>query len=199
MLALLTTAADALIPLVWSTSVEFGGLGLSPASIGLWMSVYGCTNGVVQYLLFQRLISLFGPRAILLISVSTCAIIYALFPFESLALRHAPGGLKVAGKFLIMSQLTSLGIAQMGFSAVYMFISSSVPNKRSLGAANGFAQTVASIQCMVGPAVADWLFSFSLMNNVLGGNFAYVILVILVGVGLCISMQLPRKLWIHHT
>jgi hypothetical protein len=79
-----------------------------------------------------------------------------------------------------------------------MYISSAVPNKRSLGAANGLAQTVVSLQRMIGPAVADWLFAFSLMNNVLGGNFAYVILVVLVGVGLCISAQLPRNLWTHN-
>ena len=78
-----------------------------------------------------------------------------------------------------------------------MYIASAVPNKRSLGAANGLAQTVASLQRMIGPAVADWLFAFSLMNNVLGGNFAYVILVGLVGLGLCISAQLPRNLWTH--
>ena len=52
MLSLLTMAASALIPLVWSTSVAYGGLGLSPASIGLWMSWYGCMNGAVQYFFF---------------------------------------------------------------------------------------------------------------------------------------------------
>jgi len=78
-----------------------------------------------------------------------------------------------------------------------MYISSAVPNKRSLGTTNGLAQMVVSIQRMVGPAAADWLFAFSLTNNVLGGNFAYVILVILVGVGLCISLQLPQKMWTH--
>ncbi|KAF8267251.1 major facilitator superfamily domain-containing protein [Lactarius quietus] len=187
MLALLTKASIALIPLVWSTSVKFGGLGMSPASIGLWMSVYGCISGVVQYVFFPHLISRFGPRSVVLTSVSVCALTYVLFPFENLALGHAPRGL----------HLTSLGIAEMGSSAIYMYISSAVPNKRSLGAANGLAQTVVSIQRMAGPAVADWLFAFSLMNNVLGGNFAYVILVVLVGVGLCISAQLPRKLWTH--
>ncbi|KAH9005473.1 hypothetical protein EDB86DRAFT_1448951 [Lactarius hatsudake] len=66
----------------------------------------------------------------------------------------------------------------MGFGASYLFISSAVPNKRSLGAANGLAHMVASIQRTIGPAAADWLFVFSLMNNVLGENFAYVILVL---------------------
>jgi hypothetical protein len=80
-----------------------------------------------------------------------------------------------------------------------MYISSAVPNKRLLGAANGLAQMVVSLQrVVIGPALADWLFAFSLVNNVLGGNFAYVILVVLVGVGLCISAQLPRNLWTHN-
>jgi len=78
-----------------------------------------------------------------------------------------------------------------------MYISSAILNKRSLGATNGLAHMVASIQRMVGPAAADWLFALSLTNNVLGGNFAYLILVVLVGVGLCISAQLPRKMWTH--
>ena len=59
-----------------------------------------------------------------------------------------------------------------------MSISSAVTNKGSLGAAMGLTQTVVAIQRMAGPAVADWLFAFSLMNNVLSGNFAYVIFVI---------------------
>jgi hypothetical protein len=82
-------------------------------------------------------------------------------------------------------------------AAAYMYVSSAVPNKRSLGATHGLAQTVVSIQQMIGPATADWLFAFSLTNNILGGNFAYVFLVILVGVGLSISAQLPRDMWTH--
>ncbi|KAH9020409.1 hypothetical protein EDB85DRAFT_2005090 [Lactarius pseudohatsudake] len=195
--SLLGTAAHALIPLVWSTSVEFGGLGLNPASIGLWMSGYGWINGIVQYVLFPPFVSRFGPRSVFLTSVSMCALIYAIFPFENLALRHASGGSEVAERLLIMLQLLSVGFAEMGYSASYMYISSAVPNKRSLGATNGLAHTVASIQRMVGPAVADWLFAFSLTNNVLGGNFVYVILVVLVGVGLCVSAQLPRNTWTH--
>ena len=58
---------------------------------------------------------------------------------------------------------------------------------------------VVSIQRMIGPATADWLFAFSLTNNILGGNFAYVILIALVGVGLSISVQLPRKMWTRRT
>ncbi|KAH9165754.1 MFS general substrate transporter [Lactarius sanguifluus] len=195
MLSLLSMAAVTMIPLVWSTSIELGGLGLSPASIGLWMSGYGCMNGIVQYAFVSRFVSRFGPRGVFLTSVSMCALVYALFPFENLALRHASSGL--AERLLITLQLSSLCITEMGYSTIYMYISSAVPNKRSLGATNGLAQMVGSIQRMVGPAAADWLFAFSLMNNVLGGNFAYVLLVVLVGVGLCVSARLPRNTWSH--
>ena len=76
-----------------------------------------------------------------------------------------------------------------------MYISSAAPNKRSLGATNGLAQTVVSIQRMIGPAAATALFAFSLENNVMGGNFAYTVLILLVIVGLFASVQLRSSTW----
>jgi type IV secretory pathway VirB2 component (pilin) len=75
-----------------------------------------------------------------------------------------------------------------------MYFSSAAPNKRSLGAAYGLAQ-VAAVQCAIGPASAGWLFAFSLTHNVLGGNFAYVVLVGVVCVALGVSAPLPRNSW----
>ena len=79
-----------------------------------------------------------------------------------------------------------------------MYISSATPNRRSLGAANGLAQSLASVQRTIGPAVADWLFAFSIANGVLGGNFVYVVLLALVCVGLYVAAQLPRHMWTHN-
>ena len=78
-----------------------------------------------------------------------------------------------------------------------MYISSAAPNKRSLGATNGVAQTVVSIQRTVAPAAAATLFAFSLENNILRGNFVYVVLVAIVCVGLGVAFQLPRNTWKH--
>jgi hypothetical protein len=80
-----------------------------------------------------------------------------------------------------------------------MFISSAAPNRRSLGAINGLAQTVASIQRAIGPALADWLFAFSLMNNILGGKFIYIVLLALLCVAHSIAIGLPRDLWTHNS
>ncbi len=79
-----------------------------------------------------------------------------------------------------------------------MYISSAAPNKRSLGATNGVAQTMVSIQRTVGPAAAASLFAFSLDNNILGGNLAYVVLLTLVWIGLGVAMQLPKNTWKHN-
>lgn len=119
------------------------------------------------------------------------AVIYVLFPFENVLARRTGATVAVA------LQLLSRSVSDMGFGAVAMFISSAAPNKRSLGATNGLAQTVVSIQRAVGPAVAVSLFAFSLQNDVLGGHFAYVVFLFLVGVALCVAIQLPRDTWKH--
>jgi hypothetical protein len=45
-----------------------------------------------------------------------------------------------------------------------------------LGATNGLAQTVVSVQRSVGPVIAAWPFSFSLEKNVMGGYGVFYVL-----------------------
>ena len=72
---MLDNAATALIPLIWSTPIEVGGLGLSPASIGMWMSGYGWMNAISQLAFFPRAVGRFGLRRVLVVSVASCAVI----------------------------------------------------------------------------------------------------------------------------
>jgi len=197
MLTFLEMASLALIPLIWSTSVEFGGLGLSPVSIGLCMSAYGCIDGVFQFIVFPRVVRLFGLGRVFITCVAFCAVVIIMFPLENLLLRHPAGYLTAALWSLIVLQLLSFSILRMGYCAMSMYVSSATPNKRSLGALNGLARIMASVQNAAGPAVADSLFAFSVTNNVLGGNFVYVVLLILVCVGLYIATHLPRHMWRH--
>ena len=78
-----------------------------------------------------------------------------------------------------------------------MYISSAAPNKQSLGATNGLAQTMISNQRAIGPTAAASLFAFSLEKNILGGNFVYVVMFAIVLVGLRIAMLLPKDRWEH--
>jgi hypothetical protein len=116
MLSFLDMISLALIPLVWSTPVEFGGLDMSPASIGLWMSSFGIMDGLFQFAFFPRVVGRFGPRLVFIISIVGYAVIYTMFPFENLALRHAAGGPAVTVWLLVFLQLWTLGVCNMGYS-----------------------------------------------------------------------------------
>ena len=117
-LALLETASLSLVPLVWSTSVEFGGLDYSPASIGLWMSVYGFIDGIFQFTLAPQILGRFGARHAFMIGVTACAVVYTMFPSENLVLRmrQAVGGPNVVVWLLILLQLFFLSVQRMGYS-----------------------------------------------------------------------------------
>ena len=120
MLALLDMSAMVLIPLVWSTPIELGGLNLSPASIGLWLSAYGCLNGVLQFAFFPSVVGRLGPGRVVLASIVAYVIIYTMFSFENLAARHATSahgaGTNVAVWLFVILQLASICITDMGFS-----------------------------------------------------------------------------------
>lgn len=115
MIALLDMACLALIPLIWSTAVEFGGLNMRPASIGLWMSMFGWMAGLFQFAVFPPAIGRFGPRGVFIISIAACSLVFIIFPLENLVLRHSAGGTNVTIWLLIFLQLSSLGIQGMGF------------------------------------------------------------------------------------
>lgn len=78
-----------------------------------------------------------------------------------------------------------------------MYISSAAPNKRSLGTVYGLSQVASAVQSAIGPAAGDWLFAFSLTHNVLGGKFAYAVLIGVVCIALVASTHLPRNTWAH--
>ena len=114
MLTLLNGVLESYFPLVWSTPVEYGGLNLSPASIGLWLSLYGGMNGIFQFFFFSRFISRFGLRRVFIFSIVSSAVILAVFPFENLAVA-AGSGPNLIVWLLIIVQLSSLCIFDMGY------------------------------------------------------------------------------------
>jgi len=190
--------AGSLIPLVWSTSVELGGLSMSPASIGLWMAGYGFLNGIFQFVAFPPIVRRFGPRHVFIASILCFFPVYILFPFENLAIGYPSSGLNLTTELLIVLQLTLTAFSTMAFGAVFMYIATAAPDKRSLGATNGIAQMMTSILRTIGLAASASLFAFSLDQNILGGNFTYVVLLGVVWAGLGIAVQLPKNTWKHN-
>ena len=115
LIGLLEMTAGVLIPLVWSTPVEFGGLSMTPASIGLWMAGYGFLNGVFQFVAFPHIVERFGPRRVFIVSIAAFAPMYLMLLFENLTLRYVCGGASLTVMFICL-QLSSIAISDMGFS-----------------------------------------------------------------------------------
>ena len=114
-ISLLEIAARTLISLVWSTPVEFGGLSMSPAAIGLWIGAFGFMCGIFQFVAVPRLVRRFGPRHVSIICTTLFFPTYILFSFEILALRHSSHGQNLVLWLLISLQLSAISFAQMGF------------------------------------------------------------------------------------
>ena len=83
----------------------------------------------------------------------------------------------------------------MSFGAVFLFITSSAPDSRALGAVNGVAQVVAAVVRAIGPATATSLFATSLERNWLGGHGVYAILIPFSVAVSSVSTLLPSHMW----
>jgi hypothetical protein len=119
MMGLISMAAGVLIPLVWSTSVELGGLSMSPTPIGLWMSGCGLMNCIFQFVAFPRLVGRFGPRRVFITSILCFFPVYTMLPFENLASRHSSHGTTLTTTLLIILQLLALSFSDIGFGELF--------------------------------------------------------------------------------
>jgi hypothetical protein len=105
----------ALLPLFYSTPIEFGGLGFTPMTIGLWMSGFGAANGLIQALCFAPLVRQTGAQNAAS-RVPRCFIpIFALFPIVSWVAKL--WGISWVVWALLACQLILTLIMDMAFSA----------------------------------------------------------------------------------
>jgi len=192
-MAFLDSSLKALLPLFLSTPIYFGGLGFTPSSIGTWLAFLGAVNGVFQALLFARIVDWLGPKCLFCVSVSCFAPVVLLFPIMSWIVR-AGGLVDHAIAFTLLCQLVLILTWDMATATALMFITASAPANNVLGAVNGLCQTSASIARAVGPTLATSLFAFSKEHNLLNGNAAYVILIVLCGVLRWMASKLPDEL-----
>ncbi|KAH9166545.1 hypothetical protein EDB89DRAFT_210264 [Lactarius sanguifluus] len=117
--------------------ITLGGLGLTPTFIGLWLSAYGCASALFQFAFFPASSSParpHSPRSTSCSRLRTCWLV--------MAVRLRP----LCGRSSRCNSCRVPPLTWGSMCAVFMFLSSAAPNKQSLGATNGLAQTVVSIQ-----------------------------------------------------
>ena len=80
-----------LLPLMYSTSIPLGGLGLDPYHIGATLGTYGFINSFIQMNFLGRFIRKFGARRVYIIASSAIAGCFAMYPIMSFFARRAGG------------------------------------------------------------------------------------------------------------
>ncbi|KAF9560725.1 MFS general substrate transporter [Agrocybe pediades] len=193
-LAFLNIALCALLPLFLAMPLEIGGLDLDPPAIGYIIGSYGAGSAIFQAFYFAKAVRKFGEKKIFVGGISIFLPVFCLFPFiNKAALAFGKESPVVLGLVLLL--LSLLAVMDMAYGSIFMFITASSPNKRSLGATNGLSQTTVSIARAIGPALSTSLFSYCVQNNVLGGYGVYAIFVCLSGMALSLASLLPEKVW----
>ncbi|KIK77865.1 hypothetical protein PAXRUDRAFT_834836 [Paxillus rubicundulus Ve08.2h10] len=165
-------------PLVYSTPIEYGGLGFTPMTIGLGMSVFGAANGLIQAFCFAPLVKRLGLKTLLRMCHACFIPIFAVIAIVSWVAKL--WGISWVVWALLSFQLILIVIMDMSFVCVLMYITAAAPNQRSLGALNGLAQTTACIVRVIGPASSTSLFAYSIQHNFMGGYGVYVVIILTV-------------------
>ncbi|KIJ19141.1 hypothetical protein PAXINDRAFT_109683 [Paxillus involutus ATCC 200175] len=189
MLATFEIVVWALLPLFYSTPIEFAGLGFTPMTIGLLMSGFGAANGLIQAFCFAPLVNRLGPKTLLRVCHACFILIFALFPLVSWVAKLR--GISWVVWALLTFQLTLVTIMDMAFICILMYITATAPNQRSLGALNGLAETTASIVRVIGPASATSLFAYSIQHSFMGGYGVYVVIILMVITSAPLCAMLP--------
>jgi len=191
-LASLHAGSNAIQPLFLAMPVNIGGLDLPPRNVGYILGTYGIANSICQLVMLGRLVRRFGVKAVFVTSISAFIPIYALSPIMNLLVRR--NGFSSFVWVVLCCQLSASLVMELGYGCVYMYITAASPNKRSLGATNGLAQTLVSIGRILTPILASSLLSFSIQYHILWGYAAYIALIFLAIGGIGLASQLPTRL-----
>ncbi|KAL0576782.1 hypothetical protein V5O48_005190 [Marasmius crinis-equi] len=170
-----------LIPLIYSTSIALGGLGLHPYTIGVIMGIDGVVNSVLCVGVWTPMLKRVGPKKMFLVSyafhagrvgILMCARVVAAREgcvswVVWVLLAGQIGASSVAGTAYI-------GDAYLGLvDAAQALIVKSAPPE-SLGAVNGIQQMISSGLRGLAPTVASSVFALSLAlsssSSSLGGS-----------------------------
>ncbi|KJA17811.1 hypothetical protein HYPSUDRAFT_145981 [Hypholoma sublateritium FD-334 SS-4] len=179
-----------LLPLMWSTSIPLGGLGLDPYHIGATMGTYGIINAVFQINFMGRILRRLGTVRAFRASICSYLVCFAMYPLMSHFARAA-GRLSVPVILCMGVQLCCQATTYFAFGSIQIIVVESVPPGGPMGTANGLAQMAGSGTRTIAPTLATSLFALSLQRNLAGGNLVYFICIGITFVGIYGASYLP--------
>ncbi|KAK7037835.1 hypothetical protein VNI00_010796 [Paramarasmius palmivorus] len=183
---------SALIPLLYSTSPVFGGLGFSARTIGTIMASFSFINAFIQIFLLKDLPKKLGAKRTYTLCYTSLLVAFGMLMVEQLLVRHgwSRGWIWAA----IVVQLGSVTFMYPAYTSIsILIVETATPG--TLGAVNGLAQAGASGFRGLGPSVASSLYALSLHSGLLGGYLVYAVMasVVLAGTACSLMLPTPRK------
>ncbi|KAK9686906.1 hypothetical protein K7432_014981 [Basidiobolus ranarum] len=168
LLALQSITADEVIPIWAATSIAKGGLHFTTKQTGLFLSFCGFMIPPLQWFLYPRLHSIFGPQRLFRLSMLIIAPVYLLIPFISYIARTSEDE-DNTNQIVWVSLLTLLSLRIscniFSFTNCNILVANSAPSKQVLGSLNGITQVGLSLVRAIGPTLGGSLWSWSLSHN----------------------------------
>lgn len=180
-----------LLPLFCFTPVPSGGLSFSSGKIGLAMSIRGVSTIAVQLFAFPWLSKRIGTVKLYKVLVILFIPAFVLLPLCNVMARSERDvwvwiglsgsmGLYAIGNmaFGTHDRLVGLFCLSLTLSSAcnLIMVNDAAPNRRSLGAINGWSQAVSSLMRAIGPGSSSALFALSVDKRVLEGQLIWVVL-----------------------
>lgn len=92
-----------LVPLVYTTPIELGGLGLSPEHMATCLAAFGIMTGILPFFFFHRIVRYLGLRRALLTFMSGLVPAFLFFPINGTRAQRA--GVDVVTWILLLVHL----------------------------------------------------------------------------------------------
>ncbi|KAF2203009.1 MFS general substrate transporter [Delitschia confertaspora ATCC 74209] len=171
---LLAFAYTAVVPVFLFEPVELGGIGFSPFFISLTMGVGGLAQAVWILFAFPPLQLRIGTGGVLRLCAIAWPIFFAAWPLGNLLLRH---NMKVA--FWIVTPFEVImgsGVA-MAYTSIQLAVNDIAPSHQTLGTLNSIVLALSSGLRAFVPAVSTSIYAAGVKHQILGGEFAWPLLI----------------------
>jgi len=141
-----------------------GGLGLSPQSLGLCISLTGLIGIVLKFFTYPPLQTRFGSLKTLRLALCMFPLTYFVTPFLALIPEHSiwrwPA---VVG--VLFTQIMARGFA---IPSSVMILTDTSPRKEVLGTVHGAGNMLGSLSKSVAPVIGGWVFAWGMEATCVG-------------------------------
>ncbi|QRV89502.1 major facilitator superfamily transporter [Ceratobasidium sp. AG-Ba] len=190
---------DVLFVLFAYSPIHEGGLGFHPSQIGYALACSGMISATMQVGIMPTLLRRWKASTLYKACMLVWPLAFAFLPMLNLVARLGSRVSKSgAGSTLEPSALViiwiGIGIVQvlskiscLAFSMQMLLTKSNAPCPEGLGSTNGLVQAVMCLARIFSPAFVSATFAFTVEHNLLGGQFVWVVMLIICLAGIYIA------------